>query len=1002
MGALPIPCFPCSPMPTPSPPIATRDGSHRGAFSNWKLLVLFLGTALALIAGGAGFYFQQEQVVVTEHYNQLQSVARMKASQIFAWRQERLADARMNSSGMIRTLVREWSVTGKPETLEEIRERLAFFQENEGYANMILADAHGRILLSLMPRVTELEKEEQALVYQVAASAVPMFGDFYHCRNCRMIHMNIAAPVLDKNNRVLAVLLLIVDPGQSLYPVIQSWPIKQSNAETLLVRAQGDHVLLLSKLLHEPQATLNYRVPLSNTASPAVQAALGQTGLFRGLDYRGVEVLADLSAIPETGWFMVTKMDALHARAELRFRGVCILLLVVMGAIMTGILVRLTTLSRQKSLTDALLNEEFEHRQTRGEIRATLYSIGEGVISTDAAGLITRMNPVAEQLTGWHEAEALGKPLTQVYRVIDEETGEPVASPVDRVLREQAIVRMSHHTLLIARDDSRRPIVDSGAPIRNEAGQITGVVMIIRDQSKRRAMEKARAESAKRYADLLESISDLIWQTDREHRLSYASPRCLDMLGYSPRECVGLSWLDLLSPNNDSEATRTLVETMAALQPCSQLCLTCRTRDGREVILESNATPVFDQKGRFAGYRGVSRDITERKRTEEAQKRLESQLLQSQKMEVVGRLAGGVAHDFNNMLTVIGSYVEMTLSDLTEQHPLYRRLFEVHKAVQHSADLTRQLLAFARKQVIAPKVLDLNETITAALKMLQRLIGEHIDLQWQPGASLWPVRMDSTQIGQVLANLAVNARDAISGAGHLHIQTANVVVPADDAPCLELSPGDYVLISVKDDGCGMDQETQSRIFEPFFTTKENGCGTGLGLATVYGIVKQNDGAITVASAPGQGTVFHVYLPRAEFSANAMPLTNGAIRQRGVETILLVEDEYAILELAAYILEQRGYTVLMTRSPAEAVDLARRHQGAIHLLLTDLIMPEMNGRDLARTVRDILPAVRVLYMSGYTADIIAHHGGMERLGHFLEKPFTASQLTRKVREVLDQG
>jgi two-component system cell cycle sensor histidine kinase/response regulator CckA len=420
------------------------------------------------------------------------------------------------------------------------------------------------------------------------------------------------------------------------------------------------------------------------------------------------------------------------------------------------------------------------------------------------------------------------------------------------------------------------------------------------------------------------------------------------------------------------------------------------------VIFESSATPIFDKQGRFLGYRGISRDITERRRAEGEQEKLQAQLLQIQKMDTVGRLAGGVAHDFNNMLTVICSYVEMTLNELEVDHPLYKRMYEVHQAAQHSADLTRQLLAFARKQVISPRVLDLNETISGALKMLHRLIGENIKLIWKPGTNLGHVRMDATQISQILANLAVNARDAINGPGHLIIETANIVI--DQANCtinLDLTPGNFVLMTVSDEGCGMNKETLSRIFEPFFTTKEEGKGTGLGLSTVYGIVKQNKGAVDVCSEPGQGTVFKIYLPQVQFGTKVTLTNNGSTRDVGTETILLVEDEPAILELGAYILEHRGYKVLTAHSPAKALALVLEYRGTIDLLITDVIMPEMNGRELAKEILVIRPETKVLFMSGYTADVISHHGGLESGIHFLEKPFLASSLGKKVREVLEQ-
>jgi len=989
-------------MPTAPHLLPAADTPPRRTFFARTIPVVLCLVLIALVACGYGLYRQQERTILREHGETLHSIAQLKINQIQTWRQERLADARMNSSGMVRMLAQEWRHSPSPVLMEEIRQRLQFFQENEGYDNMVLTDTSGRILLSLVPRITELEPPEQGLVSQVAASKQAVLGDFFHCRSCDRPHLEVAAPVFD-GERVIMVLLLVADPHRDFYPMIQSWPTANSKAETLLIRKDGSDVLVLNPLRHRDHPPLSFRQPLSMVDTPVVQAVQGATGMVRGIDYRGVEVLADLNRVPETGWFLITKTDTRDILAEARYRAGAILLLVAMATVLAGILVQLANLARSKALFEALLREEREHRHTRGEIRATLYSIGEGVIATDAEGRVTRMNPPAEALTGWKEEDALGSPLALVYQGVNEDSDQPVELPVDRVLRDGMTAGMSNHTLLIARDGSRRPIADSAAPIRNESGRITGVVLVFRDQSRRRAMEKARAESARRYTDLVESVSDFIWETGPGHRYSFANGRSLDLLGYCPEEFVGKSWLDILNREIESpESIERFQKVLADHQPYTQLCRAFVRKDGETVILESSATPVFDQQGAFLGYRGVSRDITERKRAEEEQRKLEAQLLQSQKMEVMGRLAGGVAHDFNNMLTIISSYVEMALNELSEDHRLHKRLREVHHAAMHSADLTRQLLAFARKQEVSPRLLDINETIAGTLKMLHRLIGENIELAWKPSPEPEQVMIDPTQLGQILANLAVNARDAITGAGRLVIATSTVRIARDSRLGLDLAPGMYVRITVSDDGCGMDETTMARIFEPFFTTKEEGRGTGLGLATVYGIVKQNMGTVTVASQPGRGTTFSLYLPQAPSPGRDTGKNGTALQALGTETILLVEDETAILELGVYILEQRGYTVLAASTPTKALSLAREYPQAIDLLVTDVVMPEMNGQELAQAIQLIRPAIAVLFISGYTDDIISRHGVLRDGLHFLEKPFSARTLSKKIREVIERG
>jgi signal transduction histidine kinase len=414
--------------------------------------------------------------------------------------------------------------------------------------------------------------------------------------------------------------------------------------------------------------------------------------------------------------------------------------------------------------------------------------------------------------------------------------------------------------------------------------------------------------------------------------------------------------------------------------------------------------PLNNDSGNVTGLVYTLAEVTERIRAEEEKDKLEAQLQLAQKMESVGRLAGGIAHDFNNLLTVILGHAQLGLMKTDPSLPLFANLKEIYKAGERSADLTRQLLAFARKQTVAPTVLNLNNTVTGMLNMLQRLIGEDIELTWLPATDLWPVNMDPSQIDQILVNLCVNARDAISGVGKITIETVNIV--CDDSYCDHHSDfvlGEYVLLVVSDDGCGMDKETLGNIFEPFFTTKGVGEGTGLGLATVYGIVKQNNGFINVYSETDHGTTFKIYLPRHDVaSGQAQAESVEVLAVGGRETILLVEDERAILELTTTMLEMQGYTVLSANTPGEAIHMAEEHSGEIHLLVTDVIMPRMNGQDLAKKLLRFYPHIKHLFMSGYTANVIAHNGMLEAGVNFIQKPFSMQDLATKVREVLNCG
>ncbi len=649
----------------------------------------------------------------------------------------------------------------------------------------------------------------------------------------------------------------------------------------------------------------------------------------------------------------------------------------------------------------------------------------------------------------------------------------------------------------------------------------------LEQKTQKELAELVLRQSEERLRHIVESSNDWIWEVDAQGAYTYSSSHIEDLLGYKPEEILGKTPFDFMSTEEATRVAFLFLSLIEKRERFFQLENVNKHKDGHDVILETNGVPFFDEKGEFKGYRGMDRDITQRKKAEaelrethlslkatidavpdllfevdsrgqifdyhsawgslyappeaflnktvsqilppeptgiiqkaiaqaaaegthrgatyvldlpagrcwfelsiatkagaagkekrfivlirditqrvqaeEEKTQIAAQLQQAQKMESIGRLAGGVAHDFNNMLGVILGHSEMALKQVAPSHPIHDNISEILNATKRSSDLTRQLLAFARRQTITPKVLDLNQTIAGMLKMLERMIGEHIALEWKPEAGLWPVKIDPSQIDQILANLCVNARDAITDIGRITIETANCALNQKDCSThhQELAPGDYVRVSVTDTGCGMNEETLEHVFEPFFTTKPVGQGTGLGLATVYGTIRQNEGHIDIQSAPGQGTTISLYLPRDFGSTVELHLKEEqeAIKRNPV-TVLLVEDEPAILRLTATILKSEGHTVLQARSPMEAIRIAQDYGHDIQLLVTDVVMPEMNGRNLAQKVQVMYPNIKCIYMSGYTADHLRDSAAPEQEFHFLQKPFSASDLTRMTLQVLD--
>ena len=1331
------------------------DGaSHAGSYRR-IVTVVFVLITLALLVGGYKYYRGEAERILQDKYQDIAAIGELKASQIGAWRQERLADAhRSEASPFFRQALAEWRKTPEdPKLKADWRRRLQIEQEAHGYADVLLLDPDGNLLLAANDNPEPVDSTTRQAIAAALAKGSAAFADFHRAPSGR-IYLDVVAPAPDAEGRPLAALVLRNDAAAYLYPLIQSWPMPSRSAETLLVQREDDAVVYLNDLRHQANAALSLRIPLTQNDLPAVQAALGQQSLFQGHDYRGVDVLAHLRPIPDSPWFLVAKVDTEEILAEARYRAGAVALFVLLGILLTGAMTTLAYRRRQADLYRELYRSEREQRETQEKFRTTLYSIGDAVITTDSVGQIRQMNPVAEQLTGWPEAEAQDQPLDTVFCIVNEETRAPVENPVQHVLREGKVVGLANHTLLIARDGTERPIADSGAPIHDERGAIVGVVLVFRDQTEEHAAEQALRDSERRYRQAvtespfpvmiyaedgevlvlsrawkeiagydetdISTVADWteraygvrmdpyrsaidwlyakgqrqmegeftitckdgtrrVWEfsstplgslpdgrrmvvstaadiTERhlveaETRRNEARMRSLvsilqypadsvrDFLDYALNEAIQLtgskigylyryfedrqefvlnSWsrevmqeCAIVNPQtcyelgktglwgeavrqrqpillNDFAAAHSLkrgypaghaelhkyltvpvfsgnrivsvigvankesdyhetdilqltllmeavwkvverweaeakerqaVHSLRMLSQCnkaialaeedtslmSEICRILVTRGGwrmawigvvepaparrvrpvaqagfEEGYLEAiqitwdesptgqgpagiairTGKPVLCQNlltdPRFAPWRDEAvrrgyaaaialplknetgvfgvlvlyatepdaiaptqvdllcrlaenlayalRVLRMKAAGEQAARKrdaLEVQLHQAQKMEAIGRLAGGVAHDFNNMLAVITGHADLALEQTTPDDPLHADLLAIQKAAQRSAGLTRQLLAFARKQTIAPKVLDLNDTITGMLKMLGRLIGEDIELLWKPAATLWPVHMDPAQIDQIMFNLVVNARDAIAGVGKIMIETGQMVF--DESYCethADFVPGRYVLLAVSDNGCGMDKAVLTQLFDPFFTTKPRGQGTGLGLATVYGIIKQNQGFINVYSEPGQGSTFKIYLPRhaadlTETSAAPPP----AAAPTGAETILLVEDEEALLKLSAQMLERLGYTVLAASGPHQALQLAEAHPGVIHLLLTDVIMPDMSGRDLRQRLGALRPDLKCLFMSGYTANVIAHHGVLDEGVHFLQKPFSREALAAKVREAL---
>jgi PAS domain S-box-containing protein len=616
-----------------------------------------------------------------------------------------------------------------------------------------------------------------------------------------------------------------------------------------------------------------------------------------------------------------------------------------------------------------------------------------GILAVDATGTIILVNPELTRIFGYAADELIGQPMARLVperfrRSHESHQSHFAAAPSSRHLGAGRDLVGLH------KDGHEIPVEIALTPVPRPDGLL--VLASIIDISERRKAETQIRESEVRFRELADNVREIFFVLDPQTwRALYVSPAYESITGHAQAEAYAgpFSWAAGIHPEDQERVLATAQESARTGALATVVYRVVRP-DKTMRWVRARGTPVRDGAGQVVRLVGIAEDITDLKGTE-------AQLVQAQKMEAVGRLAGGIAHDFNNLLTVITSYGELQLDDLPAEDARRADLEEIVRAAREAAKLTRQLLAFSRRQVLEVKVLSLNDVVTSLNKMLMRVIGEDLDLGLVLQPDLGAVRADPGQIEQVLMNLAVNARDAMPNGGKITIETSNVELTPDYVRTHEpVLPGAYVLLAVSDTGIGMDEATKAHIFEPFFTTKEIGKGTGLGLATVYGIVKQSDGFIWVYSEPGQGATFKIYLPRVTEAAERLVATAQAPIRRGLETILLVEDDPAVRKVERAVLERLGYTILVADRPSVALQIAASGPPP-DLLLSDVIMPEMNGRDLARQLQSKWPKLKVLYISGYTDDAVVRHGVLEAGVSFLQKPFTPEALAQKVGQVLDR-
>jgi PAS domain S-box-containing protein len=1016
----------------------------------WGYLSAFLfGTAL--ISTFIWFQIEGErQTALAQWQARVTTIAEGRARLVSDWFKGRRADADvLASTPAVRSLMLD---SGRGvDVRSQIVTQLDRVASAYGYAGISLMDTHGQVL-ARSSGAAELGREN-AEAAVVAAKSRSMHVDLIEEASHKYLVMSVpvfADGGVDSSRPPMGVVSLLMRPETRLFPLLTDNTVPTRTVETLLFRTDGPKPSYVSPLKGDSAGWSAIDRSLETLAPMARRAANGRDTFGEMLDYRAAPSFAATRWIVPPGWGLVVKVDREEALADFyqagRLAGFAAGFLTLALA---GLLFSLWRQGQRATLLRDQIKQERAIFNLKGYAEKIVASVPSGLLVLAADLRVLSANRSFLESFFLRRDDAMGRGLDELVRA------EGLARRAREVMQSgQAQSDLPFDFYLPHRHETR-PVRVTITSIRIEEQEDARLLLIVEDLSEEERLQAARKESEKRFQDLVQGLDAIVWEADAATlRFSFVSQRAQTVLGF-PTE----RWLaeaDFFSTRIHPEDRAKVVATCrAALARGEDHELEYRAlrNNGNVVWLRDIVHVVPSAPGRPGQLRGLTVDLTELKRADEALRQSEDQLRQAQKMDAVGKLAGGIAHDFNNLLMVIRGDGDLILRRLPPTHPLRKNAEGIREAADQAATLTRQLLAFSRKQVLAPKVLDLNSIVSGMQTMIQRLIGETINLVTVPEPALGRIKADPGQIEQVIMNLAVNARDAMPDGGRLVVRTDNV--RAGEAPGLPgaASPpaGPHVLLEVTDSGTGMDAATQAHLFEPFFTTKEPGKGTGLGLSTVYGIVEQSGGSVTVETGVGRGTTFRIYLPQVETPATAatplrstptavppvppkttVPVPTAVVPLRPpppvepaplrpepahavnplepalvsetppvrTETILLVEDALRVRAVVREILEMNGYHVLEARHGAEAIDISERHRGPIQLMVTDVVMPQMSGRELAQRLQPVRPDMRVLYMSGYTDDAIVRHGVLGEGIAFLSKPFTPDALALKVREVLE--
>ncbi len=964
----------------------TVDGTHAPRVRR-TLLAVFAILAIALAGGGYEYARVATASIRQSDYRNLATIGAVKAQEIQQWRRDELAAVTTlaQTPGFAASVA---AIAGRgPSQVERARllEYLRIGITPSRRTDALVVAANGEVLASVgddpAPLVTPASRRAIAAVFGGEPGALSgFFLDTHH-----VARLDAAAAIRTASGRAVAAVLLRSDARASLTPRPPRTAEAYSDIDSYVVERAGDSVLVLTDRLVSPDTAPLELVPMSHTNVAVVQAVMGKRGIYQSRSRRTGEMVVDMRPIPGSPWFLVTWGHAEAQTAAIRRQIVLVVVAVAILILLTGAGVAHEYRHRQAAAYRALYESERQRRVGEERLRAIVDAEPECVKVVDRSGAILEMNTAGLAML---EADS----LADVRRQPLESYILPPHRDAFRALHRRVMTGESGvlEFEVVGLRGTPRWLETHAVPLRDKNGDVEALLGVTRDVTDRR---RSDAE-LQLQSSALNAAADAIVITDRGGTIQWVNSAFVALTGYSADEAVGRNPRALVkSGAHDDAFYRHMWETILAGRAWRGE-LTNRRKDGTRYLEEQTITPVRASSETITHFVAVKRDIS-------AQRELEAQFLQAQKMETVGRLAGGVAHDFNNLLTVINGTAEILLTQAGPGDANAADLETIANAGNRAAQLTRQLLAFSRKQMLQTEPMHLNTSLRGMDAMLRRMVGEDVNVELQLADDLDLVRADPGQLDQVILNLVVNGRDAMPQGGKLTIETRNVESSdANTAAHPTLQPGRHVLLAISDTGFGMDDATRERIFEPFFTTKELGRGTGLGLSTVYGIVKQSGGSISVISEIGRGTTFKIFLPSVD--ANVVHPTPASVpgAHAGTETVLVVEDESALRQLAARALSAAGYVVLTAATGEEAAAILDGHRGQVDLMLTDVVLPGISGRELAAQVAPRHPGLRVLFTSGYTDDTVLRHGVTAQTAKFLAKPYTVGALTRKIREILD--